>query len=164
LDWGSGSDWDWDWGSGSDWDWDWGIGFGLGLGLEFEEEIYPQPAILQAQPPDHVLVALLLVFADVAAVDVLQRGEVGFLDPFARRPVAQEVAYHLRMREEELVVAVVRGAHLSFFPSEFSTPANFAAQVIPARMSSFGWGRYRSTPKTPLAASSRRSTERAVAR
>ena len=76
----------------------------VGFGLKFEPQIDPQPAILEPQAPDHVVVALLPVIGDIAGVDALQRREIGFGDPFARHTVAHQVAHHLRMQEEQLTM------------------------------------------------------------
>jgi hypothetical protein len=89
-----------------------------------------------------LVVTLFPVFADVAAVDVLQRGEIGLGEPCARRPVAQEIAYHFGMREEELVVAVVGSDHRSFRPRHPSPRGR--RQRFPGSRESFGTGQGRS--------------------
>lgn len=61
------------------------------LRLELQQQIDPQPAVFEAQAPDHIVMALLQTVGDIATVDALQGRKIGVMDPIARYPVAQQV-------------------------------------------------------------------------
>jgi hypothetical protein len=82
---------------------------GVGLALELQQQIDPNPLLAHFEPPNHVVMALMLLLTDIAAVDTFQAGEVGLLEPFARHVPNQEVAHHLGVLEQELVAGVVWG-------------------------------------------------------
>jgi hypothetical protein len=62
---------------------------------------------LPADPPDHVVLALAKVVADVAVADAVQGGEVESFDPGLAHIAADQVGDHLRVAEQQLVSVVV---------------------------------------------------------
>jgi hypothetical protein len=83
---------------------------GIGSGLELDQQVDVEPARPGSAPadtPDHVAMAFAQVFADEAAADPFQGGEIEGLHPALAQEAAEQLHDHLWVGEEKLVAAVV---------------------------------------------------------